>query len=98
MLNRSANRSVKNINDTLFLVLQTKLKMKKSLVNEKISLTFSNFDSVILPISISREETVSSGVSGNGGNVLSLATGVHYLLKNSLNELTFFKNQFEKVY
>ena len=98
MLNRSANRSVKDINDTLFLVLQTKLKMKKSLVNEKISLTFSNFDSVILPLSISREETVSSGVSGNGGNVLSLAAGVHYLLKNSLNELTFFKNQFEKVY
>ena len=98
MLNRSANRSVKDINDTLFLVLQTKLKMKKSLVNEKISLTFSNFDLVILPLSISREETVSSGVSGNGGNVLPLATGVHYLLKNSLNELTFSKNQFEKVY
>ena len=41
----------------------------------------------MFPISlaiISREERVSLGVSSNCGNVLSLATGVHYLLKNSL--------------
>ena len=37
----------------------------------------------------SREERVSFGVSSNGGNVLSLATGVHYLQKSSLNKLTF---------
>ena len=44
---------------------------------------------IIFPISlaiISREERVSFGVSSNAGNVLSLATGVHCLQKNSLNK------------
>ena len=47
---------------------------------------------VISPISvaiISREERVSFGVSNNVGNVLSLATGVYRLQKNSLNKLAF---------
>ena len=47
---------------------------------------------IIFPISlaiISSEERVSFGVSSNVGNVLSLATGVHCLQKNSLNKLAF---------
>ena len=47
---------------------------------------------IIFPISlaiISIEDTVSFGVSSNVGNVLSLATGVHCLQKNSLNKLAF---------
>ena len=47
---------------------------------------------IIFPISlaiISREDRVTSGVSSNVSNVLSLATGVHCLQKNSLNKLAF---------
>ena len=47
---------------------------------------------IIFPVSlaiISREDRVSFGVSSNVGNVLSLATGVHCLQKNSLNKLAF---------
>ena len=47
----------------------------------------------IFPISLaitSRGERVSFGVSSNVANVLSLATGVHCLQKNSLNKLAFF--------
>ena len=47
---------------------------------------------IIFPVSlaiISRKERVSFGVSSNGDNVLSLATGVHCLQKNSLNKLAF---------
>ena len=36
---------------------------------------------------VSREERVSFRVSSNGGNVLSLATGVQCLQKNSLSKL-----------
>ena len=47
---------------------------------------------IIFPISlaiISRVERVSFGFSSNVVNVLSLATGVHCLQKNSLNKLAF---------
>ena len=47
---------------------------------------------IIFPISlaiISREDRVSFGVSSNVGNVISLATGVNCLQKNSLNKLAF---------
>ena len=47
---------------------------------------------IIFPISlaiISIDDRVSFGVSSNVGDVLSLATGVHCLQKNSLNTLVF---------
>ena len=58
-----------------------------------MTVCFVHFSALIIfPISLaitSREERVSFGVSSNVGNVLSLATGVHCLQKNSLNKLAF---------
>ena len=55
---------------------------------------------IIFPISlaiISREERVSFRVSSNVGNILSLASGVHCLQKNSLNKLGFYLKSVTKL-
>ena len=46
---------------------------------------FDNFAN-ITSCNFKRGNTVSFGVSSNGGNALSLANGVPCLLKNSLNK------------
>ena len=57
---------------------------------------FDNFAN-ITSCNFIRGNTVSFGVSSNGGNALSLANGVPCLLKNSLNKSDFSLKSFIKL-